>query len=114
MRVEFLLPNGDHPCVDVPPDRYILAAAREAGIKLPSLCEQGWCCTCAVRVQKGYIDQSDSRRFYEEDRQAGFGLICTGKPRTDLLLKTHALPDMRRFRRAHGLPVPHGGSLRDR
>lgn len=114
MRVEFFLPNGDDPCVDIPPDRHILAAAREARIALPSLCEQGWCCTWAVHVLEGYIDQSDSRRVYEEDHQTGFGLICTGKPKTDLRFKTHALPDMHAHRQACGLPVPRGGTLRDR
>jgi ferredoxin len=97
--------------VQVSADRYILDVAREAGLRLPSRCEQGWCCTCAARVLAGVVDQSDSRRFYEADRQAGFALICTGKPRSDLTLKTHALPEMRAHRLALHLPVPRGGSL---
>jgi len=109
--VEFILPKGRRACVEVPADRHILAVAREAGIELPSLCEQGWCCTCAARVLEGVVDQSDSRRFYEQDRQAGFALICTGKPRSDLKLKTHALPEMRAHRLALHLPVPRGTSL---
>jgi ferredoxin len=109
--VEFISPKGRHECVQVPADRHILEVAREEGLELPSLCEQGWCCTCAVRVLEGTIDQSDSRRFYEQDRQAGFGLICTGKPRSDLKLQTHALPAMRAHRLAKHLPVPRGTTL---
>ena len=105
------MPHERRAWVRVPAERYILDVAREAGLTLPSRCEQGWCCTCAVRVLAGLIDQTDSRRFYEADRQAGFGLICTGKPRSDLRLQTHALPQMRAHRLALHLPVPRGGTL---
>ena len=112
-RVELTLPSGRTACFTLRSEQYILEAAREHGIVLPSLCEQGWCCTCAVRVLEGTVDQSDSRRFYEADRRAGFALICTGKPRSDLKLKTHALPEMRAHRIALRLPVPRGTTLRE-
>ncbi len=87
---------------------FILAAARRAGITLPSLCEQGWCTTCAVKVLSGSVDQSASVRYYEEDRRAGFALICTGCPRSDLRLRAGAVEEMRAHRDAHHLPVPRG------
>lgn len=99
--------------IQVPEDRFILECAREAGVRLPSLCEQGWCCTCAVRVLAGRVDQSASRRFYDADREAGFALICTGAPRSDLVLRTHQLPAMQAWRTQAGLPVPRGVSLED-
>ncbi|MGH2821131.1 MAG: 2Fe-2S iron-sulfur cluster-binding protein [Actinomycetota bacterium] len=92
-------------------DEYILAAGRRAGLELPSMCEQGWCTTCAVRVLEGEIDQSDSLRFYEEDREAGYGLICTGKPLSRLRIRTHVSPEMRNHRRVHGLPAPRATGL---
>ncbi len=92
-------------------DEFVLAAARRQGVALPSLCEQGWCCTCAVQLLSGSVDQSASRRFYPEDRDAGFALICTGRPRSDLRLRTHALAAMRAHRDASGLPVPRGPTL---
>ena len=110
-RVRFLLPGGGEVEVWVPGDRFVLDAAREQGVVLPSLCEQGWCCACAVRVLEGCLDQSASRRFYPEDRAAGFALICTGRPRSDLRLQTHALAAMRAHRDACGLPVPRGPTL---
>jgi ferredoxin len=111
--VELVLPSGRTVCLTVGSEEHILDAAEEQGIVLPSLCRQGWCCTCAVRVLEGVVDQSDSRRFYDADRRAGFALICTGKPRSDLKLKTHALPEMRAHRISLGLPVPRGTTLPD-
>ena len=110
-RVRLLLPGGREVQVWVAGDDFVLAAAREQGVALPSLCEQGWCCACAVRVLAGRLDQSASRRFYPEDRAAGFALICTGRPRSDLCLQTHALAEMRAHRDACGLPAPRGPTL---
>lgn len=75
--------------MEVGAEEYLLDAGLRAGLDLPSLCLQGWCLTCAARVLEGQVDQSDSRRFYPEDREAGFALVCTGKPLSDLRLRTH-------------------------
>jgi len=89
-QVVFDLPGGART-IEIGGDEFILDAARRAGIELPSLCERGWCCTCAVKVLSGTIDQSASLRYYEEDRRAGFALICTGRPRSDLYLRPGAV-----------------------
>ena len=106
-QVEFLMPDGP-VCVTVREDEFVLAAARAAGLELPSLCEQGWCTTCTCQVLEGCVDQSASRRFYQADREAGFALICTGKPRSDLRLRPYAAYEMREHRLAKRLPVPRG------
>ena len=106
-QVVFDLPGGART-IEIGGDEFILDAARRAGIKLPSLCERGWCCTCAVKVLSGTIDQSASLRYYEEDRRAGFALICTGRPRSDLSLRPGAVEEMRAHRDASHLPVPRG------
>ena len=93
-------------------DEFILAAARKAGLELPSLCEQGWCVTCAVWVLEGVVDQTSSRRYYSQDRVAGFALPCTGRPRSDLRLRPGATEVMRKHRIAHRLPVPRGTGFR--
>lgn len=105
--VVFETPQGEVG-VEVARDEYILESARHAGLNLPSMCEQGWCTTCAVRVVEGEIDQSHSRRFFPEDGEARFGLICTGKPRSALRLRTNQSKAMREHRREHGLPAPQG------
>jgi len=50
---------------------------RRAGLELPSACEQGWDLACAVSVVEGRVDQTDARRYYPQDEQAGFALIFT-------------------------------------
>jgi ferredoxin len=102
------LPGGGVRTISVGEDEHVLAAARRNGLTLPSLCEQGWDLACAVRVLDGRLDQSDSRRYYPEDEQAGFGLICTAKPLSNLRLRTHQTVAMRAHRDAHGLPAPRG------
>lgn len=106
--VQIELPDGTVCPVEVGAEEHILAAARRAGLELPSLCEQGWCITCAARVLEGEVDQSDSRRYFAEDREGGFALPCTGKPRSNLRLRSHQSKALRRYRDAHGLPAPRG------
>ena len=110
-RVELVFPDGTRPCLRVAGEEFVLAAARRAGLTLPSLCEQGWCCTCAARVLAGELDHGAARRFFSEDRAAGFALLCTARARSDLRLRTHALQAMRAHRLAAGLPVPRGPTL---
>jgi ferredoxin len=106
--VEFELPDGSRRRVGVEPGEYLLDAGLDAGLDLPSLCLQGWCLTCAARVLEGKVDQSDSRRYYPEDEEAGFALLCTATPLSDLRLKTHQTEAMRAHRDAHGLPATRG------
>ena len=109
--MELRLPDGRLAVVRVSAEEFILDVARAGGLDLPSLCEQGWCTTCACRIVAGEVDQSASRRFYDADREAGFALICTGRPRSDLVLLTHQHPAMRDHRIARRLPVPRGISV---
>lgn len=109
-RVVFETPTGE-TTVWIRSDEHILDAARRAGLPLPSLCEQGWCTTCAVRIIEGEVDQSDALRYYAQDREAGFALICTAKPRSDLRLRTHAAAALREHRRRTGLPAPRAAGI---
>ena len=105
-RVTFELPDGTIRTLDVGEDEYVLEAARQAGLELPSLCEQGWDIACAARVLEGVLDHSDALRYFEADRDAGFALICRARPRSDLRLRTHQSAAMRANRDRHGLPAP--------
>jgi 2Fe-2S type ferredoxin len=89
-------------------DQYLLDAAAEAGLELPYMYLQGWCLTCAGRILAGEVDQSESRRFYPQDAVAGFVLLCSAYPRSDLRILTHQRDAMRDHRLAQGLPTPRG------
>ena len=69
-----------------PEDEYILYSMVDAGIESPYICEQGWCLACAARLKSGEVDRRDALTLYPEDVEAGFVLLCSTKPRSDLVL----------------------------
>jgi ferredoxin len=100
--------NGQESRLVVPDDQYLLDAAIEAGLDLPYMCLQGWCTTCAGKILEGKVDQSEALRYYSEDAAAGFVLLCSAYPRSDLRILTHQKEAMRVHRKVHGLPAPRG------
>lgn len=109
--VTLLTPDGERT-VRVADDERIWDAASVQGVKLPALCHQGWCLTCAGRIERGEVDQSDSVAFFPQDREAGFVLLCTGKPRSDITVRTHQATDMRQHRLKEHLPSPYSAGLK--
>jgi ferredoxin len=106
-KVTLLLPEGEQTIL-VKPNEHIWDAALAAGIVLPALCHQGRCLTCAGRLEgPGAVDQSDSVSYFPEDHEAGFVLLCTGTPRSELRIRTHQQKQMREFRKERGLPSPY-------
>lgn len=95
---------GETHSIEVPDDEYILSRARAEGIWLPADCQQGWCVTCAGRLREGEVDQHDARRYYEEDEDAGYVLLCTAKPRSDCVVEVETYDEMLRHRADHDLP----------
>jgi hypothetical protein len=53
------------------------------------------------------VDQSLSRAYFIQDKEEGFVLPCTGRPRSDVRLLTHQARRMREFRKRVGLPAPY-------
>ena len=105
--VTLITPEGERT-IRVRGDEHIWDAALKAGITLPALCHQGRCLTCAGRLlDGGEVDQSDSISYFPQDRQAGFVLLCTGKPCSHLRVLTNQQEQMRQDRRQHGLPAPY-------
>jgi ferredoxin len=97
--------------IQVRPEEHIWDAAFNAGIVLPAMCHQGYCLTCAGRLENGgEVDQSDSEQYYREDSEAGFVLLCTGRPRSNLRIRTHQAKAMREFRKQENLPAPYSWS----
>jgi ferredoxin len=106
-RVTFVTPDRQVQ-TEARDDQYLLDAAAEAGLELPSMCLQGWCTTCAGRLLEGKVDQSEARRVYPQDEAAGFVLLCSAYPRSDLTILTHQMEQLRAHRQALGLPAPRG------
>ena len=106
--VVLILPDHGERAIEVGSNEHIWDAAFDTGIVLPALCHQGRCLTCAGRLQNGgEFDQSDSVSYYTQDREAGFVLLCTAKPRSPLRIRTHQQTEMRQHRLEQGLPAPY-------
>ena len=105
--VTFVSSSGETE-TEVDPGQYLLDAAVGAGLDLPYMCLQGWCTTCAGKVLHGRVDQSEARRVYPEDEAAGFVLLCSAHPRSELRILTHQKDQLRSLRQSLGLPTPHG------
>jgi ferredoxin len=109
-QVKFVMPNEEHT-ISIGSDQHLWDAANAAGITLPAMCHQGYCLTCAARLDNGgEVDQSDSLAYFPDDRAAGFVLLCTGKPRSNLTLQTHQQKEMREFRKQRKLIAPYSWS----
>ncbi len=105
-RVVLHTPRGRHT-FDCAEDEFIWNAAARAGIELPAICHQGRCLTCAGRLIAGDVDQSAAASYFPADRAAGFVLLCTARPRSDLVIETDQQWVMRAHRKALGLPAPY-------
>ncbi|WP_128478155.1 2Fe-2S iron-sulfur cluster-binding protein [Halorussus pelagicus] len=95
---------GETVEIEVPESEYVLSAARSAGVWLPADCQQGWCTTCAAKLLSGEVDQSDARRYYEEDEEADLILSCVAKPRSDLRIRACQNDAMLDHRAEHDKP----------
>jgi ferredoxin len=105
------MPTGERT-IQVAEDEHIWDAAFRQGLILPALCHQGWCLTCAGRLEAGEVDQRDSVGFFPQDKDAGFVLLCTGRPLSNLCIRTHQAMAMRKHRLALGLPAPYSTGLK--
>jgi ferredoxin len=110
--VKLLSPDDSERDINVSQDEYILDAANREGIVLPAICRHGRCLTCAGRVLTNRdsecdFDQSAADAYFPADRDAGFILLCTAEPRSDLTILTDQQDAMRAHRLTLGLPAPY-------
>ncbi|WP_109477005.1 hybrid-cluster NAD(P)-dependent oxidoreductase [Paraburkholderia sp. C35] len=65
----------------------VLAAAKKAGVAVPSSCSQGVCGTCKTKLLDGSVDMQHNGGIRDREIVKGFRLLCCSRPTSDLVLE---------------------------
>ncbi len=73
--------------IEAPEDTFILTAAMNAGLRLPSSCTQGVCGTCKCRLVSGQVDMNHAGGIRQREIEQGMILVCCSRPLSDLVIE---------------------------
>ena len=75
--------DGERHTVTWPVNQRLLAAMRDAGLAVPSSCEEGRCGACVCRRTDGEITMANNEVLDDADLADGYVLACQSLPASD-------------------------------